>query len=90
MTVKSTSKTALKELEESGKAGIQRAAILKFLITHPRKQGWTRRELHRETGIEISAISGRVNELLRLQLVTANDHKVCTVTAKYVEAVKAV
>ena len=87
--VKETSRMALKELEESGKAGIQRAAILKFLITHPRKQGWSRRELQRETKIDINAVTPRVFNLLEAELIEECGNKVCTVTARYVGALRA-
>jgi len=86
--VKQTSKRALAIAEESGKAGLQRNKVLKFLHTHRRKQGWTRQEIGFRLDLPINVITARCNELLDAG-IEVFDKKVCTVTASLVEALRA-
>ena len=83
--IKTTSRQALAILEESGKAGVQRYKILRYMVKHPKKQGWTRQELSQRLKMPINVITGRVFDLLKSDSIEVSDKKVCTVTAQYVE-----
>lgn len=47
---------------------------------------YTRRELSRLTGIEVSSVAGRVNSLIHLGVIEVIGRKVCSVTRINVEA----
>lgn len=59
-----TSKLAYEELVASGKDKTQNCRILQQLLIH-HKTGLTRRQLARATGIELGAVCGRVNALVK-------------------------
>jgi len=88
--MKQTSLNAYIDLEQSGKAGIKRAQILKFLIDNDRKQGYTRNELSQRLNMPINCVCGRVNDLIKVDLIDCSENKVCTVTARFVERLKAI
>jgi len=87
--IKTTSKQALAVLEQTGKAGIQRAKILKFMQNHPRKIGWTRQELSQRLLMPINVICGRVNDLIDAGL-EVDDKRPCMVTKSKVEVLRVV
>jgi len=84
--MKITSKIALEKLETSGKAGIQRAKILKFLLDNPRVEGYTRQELCKKLNITVNAMSGRCATLLKTELIESKLKRNCGITKSYVEA----
>jgi len=84
--VAKTSKMAYEELVASGKASTQRAVILKTLLDHP--NGYTRRELSRVTGLEINAVCGRVNEILKYGWADDSMEVACPTTRKLVTVVR--
>jgi hypothetical protein len=81
MTVAQTSISAYKEHIATGKVGAQAQAILDFM-----NQGdnYSRRELSVLTGLELSSICGRVNELLEVGLLVEGTKRKCMVTKKTV------
>ena len=66
MTVAQTSIQAYKEHRATGKVGLQARAILDFMNPG---ESYSRRELHVLTGLELSSICGRVNELLEMGML---------------------
>ena len=84
MTVAQTSISAYKEHIATGKVGAQAQAILDFM-----NQGdnYSRRELSVLTGLELSSICGRVNELLEVGLLVEGTKRKCMVTKKTVSPV---
>lgn len=81
MTVADTSIDAYHEHRDSGRLGKQAQAILDKM-----RPGWgySRRELVETTGIELSSICGRVNELLKLGILQEQSPRKCGVTGKRV------
>ena len=84
--MKRTSLDAYQKLEASGKAGIDRAKILKFVIDNDRLEGWTRQELSKALRMGINVICGRVNELD--SILDASIKRVCTITGSKVERIR--
>ena len=66
MSVSTTSREAYKEHRDTGKLGMQAQRILTAMIDG---QGYSRRELARAMGLELSSVCGRVNELLQAGLL---------------------
>jgi DNA-binding MarR family transcriptional regulator len=73
-----TSRDAFSIHKASGKLTGQQYAIVAFLSTH--KGAWTRSELAEQTGIKLSAICGRVSELLHLGPIEELPRRRCGVT----------
>jgi hypothetical protein len=84
MTVAQTSINAYKEHQATGKVGAQAQAILDFM---QEGDNYSRRELAVLTGLELSSICGRVNELLEVGLLVEGTKRKCMVTKKTVSPV---
>ena len=84
MTVASTSKQAYEEHILSGKLGMQATLIYKFM-----KPGvsYSRRELSKLIGIELSSVCGRVNELLEMGLIEEGSKRKCIISGKLISPV---
>jgi len=85
MTVAYTSVIAYEEHKNSGKVGLQ--AMLIFNNMEENKD-YSRRELSELTGIELSSICGRVNEMLKIGMVEEADPRPCQFTQKTIKPVK--
>ena len=85
MTVASTSIEAYKEHKETGKLGRQASAILERMSPG---MDYSRKELSRLTGFELSAICGRVNELLSVGLLEELESRKCSITGKNIHPVR--
>lgn len=85
MTVASTSIAAYVEHKDTGKLGRQASAILERMS--PTKD-YSRKELARLTGFELSAICGRVNELLAVGMLEELASRKCSITGKNIHPVK--
>ena len=85
MTVAQTSLDAYREHRASGMIGKQAQQILDAL-----KMGETlsRRELMLATGLEISSVCGRVNELLSIGMLEELSPRRCSITGKRVSPVR--
>jgi len=84
MTVASTSINAYKEHRASGKLGAQAQEIfnaMQFNVTY------SRRELVKLTGLELSSVCGRVNELVSIGLLIEMPARKCMVTGKTIKPV---
>ena len=79
--MKTTSVMALRELEKSGYGRVQRSRILKAIIKH---RNVSRRELQKHTGIDINAVCGRVNELMKSGFITEGPRRQCKVTGSII------
>jgi len=84
MTVADTSIAAYREHSDSGKLGSQAQHILDCM-----RPGWdySRRELIAVTGLELSSICGRVNELLAVGLLQETAPRKCGITGKRITPV---
>ena len=81
--MKNTSLQAYIGINENGVARTQRDYIYNIL-----KQGrMTRKEISRQTGIEINAVCGRVNELLKLSMISEFDRRPCSVSGYFAHPV---
>jgi predicted transcriptional regulator len=81
MSVAETSITAYREHQATGRIGQQAQALLDAM------EPWTtysRRELSKETGLELSSICGRVNELVQIGLLKEGMKRKCRITKKTV------
>lgn len=84
MSVSTTSRDAYKEHRDTGKLGMQAQRILTAMIDG---QGYSRRELARAMGLELSSVCGRVNELLQAGLLVEGESRRCSVTHKRIHPV---
>ena len=82
--VRSTSKEAYADLKEEGTLGDQERTILESM-----QRGWnySLRELEKITGIQINAVSGRVNGLKKKGFVLECDKRPCSITGKSITPV---
>ncbi len=85
--VRLTSIIHYRALRFSGKMSDQQSKILGFFLKNPRAK-WTRREIAHQTGIDLSAVCGRVNELMNMAppLLVEDGKKGCCVTGNVVNA----
>ena len=83
--VRESSRAAYDELRDTGRLGRQQQTILDQI-----KPGrdYSLRELSRLTILEINAVSGRVNDLKKLNLLVEGEKRACTVTGKTITPVK--
>ena len=83
--VRESSRAAYSELRDTGRLGRQQQTILDQI-----KPGrdYSLRELSRLTHLEINAVSGRVNDLKKLNLLVEGEKRACTVTGKTITPVK--
>jgi len=82
--IRQNSRKAFEENTASGKFLTQRQVILNCLETGQK----TRRQIAKITGLETSAVSGRVNDLLKEGVVVESGHVKCSTTSKTVATVK--
>jgi hypothetical protein len=85
MTVANTSIEAYDEHKAAGKVGAQAHMILGILNSD---QNYSRREIAKVAGIELSSVCGRVNELLAVGLLVEDPKRKCSVTGKTINPVR--
>ncbi len=85
MTVADTSIEAYEEHKAEGKVGAQSNMILKKMRPNT---NYSRRELSRLTGIDLSSICGRVNEMLSVGLLVEDAQRKCLITSKKINPVR--
>lgn len=73
---------------DSGKLGEQQTRIMLAVHAQP-KRTWSLRELSRATGLEINAVSGRVNELKRIGYLEECPARSCSVSGRTITPVRA-
>ena len=81
MPVTYESRSAYKEHRASGRLGNQAQKILNDMIPGA---AYSRRELVQLTGLELSSICGRVNELLSIGMLEEGSPRKCSITGKTV------
>lgn len=85
--LRQTSLEAYKEIKEDHTLCDQQDIILNLLRSNA--GGFTRDEIHKKTGIMYSSVCGRVDELVRLKLVTDKSEKRKNESGKSAYVVKA-
>lgn len=78
---------AYRALQYSGKLADQQQRVLAVFYSLPSGK-WTRKEIEQQTGIDINAVCGRVNELIKLALLVEDGKKTCFVTTNNVNALR--
>jgi len=84
MAVAETSVISYHEHKDTGKVGKQAQLILNKMAFG---ENYSRRELIKVTGLELSSICGRVNELLQIGLLKELEQRPCSVTKKTINPV---
>jgi len=89
MSVTTTSKLAYKEIKEEGKATIQEVIIFDAVERYGqlKDDGMSLREIEELTGIDINAVSGRVNDLKKGGHLRTIEKRKCTVTNRLISPV---
>ena len=82
--MRTTSMIAYKEHNESGKLDQQKQHIKKLLLT---EYPLSRREISKATNIEISSVSGRVNEMIKMGVVEETTKRKCMFSKKLITPV---
>ena len=82
-----TSRIAYKQLIEEGKSHTQKSCIVR-LLKH--EYPLSRREIAKATNIEISAVSGRVNQLIKMGIVEETTIRKCIFSKKLISPVRLV
>ena len=85
--MRTTSRIAYKEHNESGKLDQQKQHIKKLLLT---EYPLSRREISKATNIEISSVSGRVNEMIKMGVVEETTKRKCMFSKKLITPVQLV
>tara|TARA_R100001082_G_C4301662_1_gene132700 strand:+ start:151 stop:693 length:543 start_codon:yes stop_codon:yes gene_type:complete len=92
MTITTTSKLAYKQINEEGVSGKQKNIIMQAVkdycnMEHYDGKGISLQEIKTITGIEINAVSGRVNDLKKDKLLETIDKRKCSITNRLVSPV---
>lgn len=82
MSIKSEQLSAVRE---AGGVGQQQMKLLHAVKRFP---GFTRSELAQQTGIRLSSVCARINELERIGLVKTDGRKRCSLTGRVVSTVR--
>lgn len=84
MTVAETSIIAYKQHRATGKVGSQALSIFDAMDFH---KDYSRRELVAVTGLELSSVCGRVNEMLQAGMLKEVSSRKCKITGKTIKPV---
>ena len=88
---RTTSRMAYKKINEDGTATSQRQIILDMInnISNVNKSfGFSLKEISRQTGFEINAVSGRVNELKKQGRLVEDSKRKCNITGRLITPVR--
>jgi DNA-binding IclR family transcriptional regulator len=85
---RSTSTLSYHALKDSGQQQTQVGQILNCLDAQERSTNLTLKEISRLTGLEINAVSGRVNGMKKEGLVFESPKRKCRVTGRWVTPVR--
>lgn len=89
MTVKGTSWKAYQDILRGGIAATQAEKVLQAINYYP-EMGVTRAQLSAALGMPINSVCGRVNELLKAEVIYVSGTGKCPVTGRTVETLKVV
>lgn len=87
MSIKETSWQAYQEILRGGVAKTQAEQVLQVINWH---DGVTRAGIAMSTNLPINSVCGRVNELLRSEVIYVSGTRKCSVTGRSVEELKVV
>lgn len=87
MTIKNTSWQAYQEILRGGVAKTQAEQVLQAINWH---DGITRAELSKTLSMGINSVCGRVNQLLKSEVIYVDGVGCCKVTGRNVEILKVV
>lgn len=73
--------------KESGRLGKQALYLVQFIAEHTDRD-WSRAELAEQTGLRLSSVCGRVNELIHSKHVEVQPNRRCQVTGKTVSPLR--
>jgi DNA-binding IclR family transcriptional regulator len=85
--VADTSRDAFRDHRDSGALGAQQLQLVRFLARHC-SHDWTRSEIATVSGMRLSSVCGRVNELVAVGVVEELPRRRCTVTGRSAHAVR--
>lgn len=85
--IQQTSLDAYEGLIKSGKLGKQEATILSFMAMG---RDYSVKELCELTGLEVNAVSGRVSDLKKKQMLEEGERRPCEVTGNSIKPVRLV
>lgn len=80
--IASTSALAYDAHAKNGGICRQARQIKKFVLDNPRELGWSRSELSASTGIRLSSVCARVNELVACGALQILPIRKCAITRK--------
>tara|TARA_R110002110_G_scaffold301455_1_gene515492 strand:+ start:614 stop:892 length:279 start_codon:yes stop_codon:yes gene_type:complete len=83
-----TSKKAYREINQEGVVTNQKQVILDCVRENNRGFGMSLKEISRSTGIEINAVSGRVNTLKKENMLAIHSKRKCSISMRTINAVK--
>ena len=87
MSIRKTSKDVYEQMKKEGTLNSQKGKIYNLvdIMTHDRRgYGVTLKELSRKSGLEINAVSGRVNDLKKEGLLSECSKRKCSITNRTV------
>jgi len=85
MTVRLTSRIAYKDITESGNANTQRRIICEIIWAEG--EAMSLREISKATGYDINAVSGRVNDLKKSNMLHEHNKRKCSITDRLITPV---
>lgn len=83
--IRDASLEAYQHLRDTGKLNKQESIIIRALNS---KSPMTGREIQKATGMDINAVSGRVNDLKKKKVLVETPRRVCRVTGRVVTPVR--
>ncbi len=84
MTVAETSIIAYDQHKAQGKVGRQAKSLFDFMDFNV---DYSRRELARFTGMELSSVCGRINEMILVGMIREGEKRKCQITGRLVSPV---
>ena len=87
MSVKTTSKIAYKDINESGVSKNQKDTIYDIVNNNNTGKGMSLKEISALSGIEINAVSGRVNDLKKDNRLETTSKRKCNITNRLISPV---
>ena len=85
MTVRLTSRIAYRDITESGNANTQRRVICE--IIWEKGEAMSLREISKATAYDINAVSGRVNDLKKSNMLHEHNKRKCSLTDRLITPV---
>jgi len=79
-----TSRIAYKKIIENGTMGNQKEHIVMYVHDFAKDNGFSLREISKGTGIDINAVSGRVNSLKKEGILVPIEKRNCSITGSLI------